>query len=192
MLDAGPDRALGAILHDRDAPLDRTDTVSLNQSSQPQLGKLGSRDHRIRINPNPLGKPDIVPDEPQDVALLLTLLHHLHARDENPLGVDVVGIGKISAGKRRPGVLHMSARQSPEDKFILIKDRPEKTPIRRVARITLVRIVRQKDIPRINIVPIFVENVLHRKLRADKLDGQADRNRNGVSLAIPDPHRDVF
>ena len=140
-LDAGTHGALGALLHDCNAVHHRFDTVPADQFGQPVVGHLSGRNHRIAVNFHPFGQPHIVPDQPQDIALFLALLNHFYPGDQNALGVDIVGIGKVGAGEGRAGVLHVGAGQSPEGHLSLVEDGAEKAPVGGVAGVAVVGIV---------------------------------------------------
>ena len=105
--------------------------------------------------------------------------------------MDVVGVGEVCAGVGRSSVLHMGSGQGKERKLAIVEDRPEDTPVGRVASVAVVGVVDQEDISRVEVVLEIVQDVPDRKLAPNVLGREAHGDGHGISSRIPDPDRDV-
>jgi hypothetical protein len=85
----------------------------------------------------------------------------------------------------------MGPAKGEKEELSLVKNGAIESPIRQMAGVTVVGIVDQDNVTRIQIPFELVQDVLHGEFSPEILYGQANRDGHGSPRAIPDAHGDV-
>ena len=105
--------------------------------------------------------------------------------------MNVEAVREITTRKRAAGIHLMAASQGHKHQFVFIEYRANKTPVGQVIATTVVGVVCNYNVPWMQVVAKFIENVFDTKMLREKHRRGPFGHRNCTSLGIPDAGRHV-
>ena len=168
LLDYFSDTDFHPIEHFLDAIHHRVAAILVEQRDDAVFADLQCCHQRIVVDAHAFRETNVIPQQFENVLSFFAFVETLDRRYDQAFSVNVESVREITTRKRTARVHLMAARKGDKHQFVLIENRTNEAPVGEVIAATVVGVVCDYNVARMQVVAEFVENVFDTKMLREK------------------------